>query len=99
MFRIFPEVHGILKKLPSHLGEYAVEVIQGHDSEQEIEDITEHKHECQGVNWPAVLPSEVVLAGRILARFLAKSTSEDITYFVERLVCFKCMQLVSSGFS
>ncbi|XAR66066.1 Histone-lysine N-methyltransferase [Bertholletia excelsa] len=28
----------------------------------------EHKHECHGVHWPAVLPSDIVLAARILAK-------------------------------
>ncbi|KAL6509635.1 hypothetical protein OROGR_022945 [Orobanche gracilis] len=28
----------------------------------------DHKHECGGVNWPIVLPSEIVLAGRIFLR-------------------------------
>lgn len=88
--RIYPEIHNILQSLPIDLGEYATEVIQGDDSEQEIKDISEHKHECQGVHWSAILPSEIVLAGRILARFLPKTTSEDITNFVERMVCSKC---------
>ncbi|XP_061356654.1 histone-lysine N-methyltransferase ASHR1 isoform X2 [Gastrolobium bilobum] len=90
MFRIYPEENAILKNLPSDLGEYAAEVIQGNDSELEIDDITEHNHECQGVHWPAVLPSEIVLAGRILARFSLKSTSEDISNFVERLELSHC---------
>ncbi|KAH8484633.1 hypothetical protein H0E87_026405 [Populus deltoides] len=37
-----------------------------------IECFPEHKHECLGVNWPAILPSDIVLAGRILV----KSTSQ-----------------------
>ncbi|TKY73978.1 RNA polymerase II-associated protein 3 [Spatholobus suberectus] len=90
MFRIYPENNSIFKNLPSDLGEYAAEVIQCNDSEQEIEDITEHKHECQGVHWPVVLPSEIVLAGRILARFLLNSTSEDIINFVKRLELSHC---------
>ncbi|QCE15420.1 SET and MYND domain-containing protein 4 [Vigna unguiculata] len=85
MFRIYPEENVTFKKMPSDLGEYASEVIQSNDSEQEIEDITEHKHECRGVHWPVVLPSEIVLAGRILARFLLNSTSDNIINFVERL--------------
>ncbi|XP_022749266.1 uncharacterized protein LOC111298827 [Durio zibethinus] len=30
----------------------------------------EHKHECQGVHWPAILPSDVVLAGRVVVKSL-----------------------------
>ncbi|XP_034912260.1 uncharacterized protein [Populus alba] len=37
-----------------------------------IECFPEHKHECLGVNWPVILPSDIVLAGRILV----KSTSQ-----------------------
>ncbi|RDX69422.1 Histone-lysine N-methyltransferase ASHR1, partial [Mucuna pruriens] len=96
MFRIYPENNGIFKNIPSDLGEYAAEVIQYNDSEQEIEDITEHKHECQGVHWPVVLPSEIVLAGRILARFLLNSTSEDIINFVERLELSHCYKHMPS---
>lgn len=31
-------------------------------------EIAEHRHECGGIHWPAVLPPEIVLAGRILAK-------------------------------
>ncbi|XP_057743124.1 uncharacterized protein LOC130961323 [Arachis stenosperma] len=92
VLRIFPEVHSIIEKLPSDLGEYADKVIQGHDSKCETQNITEHKHECRGVNWSAVLPSEVVLTGRILARFLLERTSENITYFVEKLELSHCYE-------
>ncbi|KAK1399708.1 SET domain-containing protein [Heracleum sosnowskyi] len=53
------------------------------DLEKYIADITssgfcteqnsEHSHECGGVNWPVVLPSEIILAGRILMK-LVKQT-------------------------
>ncbi|XP_022890240.1 SET and MYND domain-containing protein 4 isoform X4 [Olea europaea var. sylvestris] len=29
----------------------------------------EHRHECQGVHWPAVLPSDIVLASRVMMRY------------------------------
>ncbi|OQU91535.1 uncharacterized protein LOC8065191 isoform X2 [Sorghum bicolor] len=32
----------------------------------------EHKHECGGAHWAAVLPTDVVLAGRIMARSIEK---------------------------
>ncbi|KAK7282465.1 hypothetical protein RIF29_11271 [Crotalaria pallida] len=96
MLRICPEVPGILQNLPRDLGDYAAEVIQGNDSEQEIEDISEHKHECQGVNWSAVMPTEIVLAGRILARFFLKRTSEDITKFVDGLELSHCYKHMPS---
>ncbi|KAL0298280.1 UNVERIFIED_CONTAM: Stress-induced-phosphoprotein 1 [Sesamum radiatum] len=30
----------------------------------------EHRHECLGMHWPAVLPSDVILAGRILVKHI-----------------------------
>ncbi|XP_014522619.1 SET and MYND domain-containing protein 4 [Vigna radiata var. radiata] len=96
MFRMYPEKNDTFKKMPSDLGEYASEVIQSNDSEQKSEDITEHKHECRGVHWPVVLPSEIVLAGRILARFLLNSTSDSIINFVERLELSHCYKHMSS---
>ncbi|XP_058786654.1 uncharacterized protein LOC131661214 [Vicia villosa] len=92
MFRISTEDNHILKNLPCDLGEYAAEVIQYKDCEQKIDDVTEHQHECQGVHWSAVLPSEIVLAGRVLAKFLSKSSSEDITSFVEKLELSHCYE-------
>ncbi|XP_054788195.1 uncharacterized protein LOC129294093 isoform X3 [Prosopis cineraria] len=90
MFKINPEDHGILKSLPSDLGTYATGIILGNDSKHDIEDIPEHKHECQGVHWSTVLPSEIVLAGRVLAKFFQRSAYEDITYFVKSLELFHC---------
>ncbi|CAI8598663.1 unnamed protein product [Vicia faba] len=91
-FRISTEDNHILKNLPRDLGEYAAEVIQYNDCEQKLDDVTEHQHECQGVHWPAVLPSEIVLAGRVLAKFLSKSSSGDITSFVEKLELSHCYE-------
>ncbi|XP_016564999.2 N-lysine methyltransferase SMYD2 isoform X3 [Capsicum annuum] len=41
--------------------------------------IAEHSHECQGFHWPLILPSEVVLAGRILVKVIEQKrrTSAD----------------------
>lgn len=86
MFKINPDSHGILKNLSSDLGKYVADIILGNDCDHKIEDIHEHKHECQGVHWSAVLPSEIVLAGRVLAKFLQNTAFEDITKFVKKLV-------------
>jgi hypothetical protein len=32
--------------------------------------IAEHRHECGGAHWAAVLPSDIVLAGRIMAQYI-----------------------------
>ncbi|KAK6794180.1 hypothetical protein RDI58_007633 [Solanum bulbocastanum] len=35
--------------------------------------IAEHRHECHGFHWPLILPSEVVLAGRILVKVIEQN--------------------------
>ncbi|KAL5994430.1 hypothetical protein ACLOJK_024480 [Asimina triloba] len=40
--------------------------------------IPEHVHECGGVHWPAVLPPEVVLAGRVLAKSIEKQRHSEV---------------------
>lgn len=37
-----------------------------------LEQIPEHQHECGGFHWPAVLPPEIVLAGRVLSKSIDK---------------------------
>ncbi|KAK1283365.1 hypothetical protein QJS10_CPB21g00495 [Acorus calamus] len=39
----------------------------------------EHRHECGGVHWPLVLPSEVVLAGRVLVKLFEKRKAFTVT--------------------
>eukprot|EP01018_Ginkgo_biloba_P033794 Gb_38860 [translate_table: standard] len=41
----------------------------------EVRNWHEHKHECGGMSWAAVLPTEVVLAGRIFIKSIEKKTS------------------------
>ncbi|TVU32070.1 hypothetical protein EJB05_23788, partial [Eragrostis curvula] len=36
--------------------------------------IAEHRHECGGVHWAAVLPSDIILAGRVMSRYIEKRT-------------------------
>jgi hypothetical protein len=32
--------------------------------------IAEHRHECGGAHWAAVLPADIVLAGRVMAQYI-----------------------------
>ncbi|XP_042492158.1 SET and MYND domain-containing protein 4 isoform X3 [Macadamia integrifolia] len=41
--------------------------------------IPEHKHECGGVHWPVVLPSEIVLAGRVLVKSIEQRRHSSLT--------------------
>lgn len=38
----------------------------------------EHSHECCGVHWPVVLPSDVVLAGRILVKYVKQQRRSGV---------------------
>ncbi|PRQ59689.1 putative chromatin remodeling SET family [Rosa chinensis] len=67
----YPNNQSIHKYLPDNLQKYIVEATLIADSERD-DQISEHKHECKGVPWPAVLPSEIVLAGRVLVNSIIK---------------------------
>ncbi|GAV70275.1 TPR_1 domain-containing protein/TPR_10 domain-containing protein/TPR_11 domain-containing protein [Cephalotus follicularis] len=62
------------KKLAVHgshfynLEDYIGEITLSNDYDPDVEHLPEHIHECQGVHWPLVLPSDVVLAGRIIVK-------------------------------
>lgn len=67
-----PKGHGVLQNLSNILEKHVAEVTLVADAEINSEHIPEHKHECQGVHWPAILPSEIVLAGRVLMKSLVE---------------------------
>lgn len=58
--------------LSDDLREHVAHVTKSSVYSSYSEDISEHEHECGGVNWSAVLPSELVLAGRILMKYFKK---------------------------
>ncbi|GMN41096.1 hypothetical protein TIFTF001_010314 [Ficus carica] len=64
----YPKSYGSPKYLSNGLEKYVAEIILGSDPETDSEHIPEHRHECQGVSWPSVLPSEIVLAGRAFVK-------------------------------
>ncbi|XP_024971752.1 SET and MYND domain-containing protein 4 isoform X1 [Cynara cardunculus var. scolymus] len=57
--------------LASYLEKYVESVTNTSIAGVHVEQIGEHKHEC-GVNWPAALPTEIVLAGRVIAKSIAQ---------------------------
>ncbi|CAI0440720.1 unnamed protein product [Linum tenue] len=61
------------KSYGDSLEKHVMEVTSLHNSTTAVECFPEHKHECGGVHWPAVLPPDVVLAGRILAKHLSQT--------------------------
>ncbi|XP_034204071.1 uncharacterized protein LOC117618554 isoform X3 [Prunus dulcis] len=68
----YPNNQRIHENLSADLEKYIAETTLNVDSETDTEHIPEHKHECKGVHWPAVLPSEIVLAGRVLVKSIIK---------------------------
>lgn len=79
--------HGIQENLSSELEKHVAEVTLVTDSETDTKHIPEHKHECQGLNWPAILPPEIVLAGRVLVKsILERGGSLDKANLSETVV-------------
>lgn len=62
--------------LSDDLEQYAKNVTSTDFISSNIEYAAEHRHECRGMHWPAVLPSNVVLAGRILVKHREKQSCD-----------------------
>ncbi|XVF41271.1 hypothetical protein PTKIN_Ptkin01aG0267200 [Pterospermum kingtungense] len=52
--------------------EYIPDTAGGSNFDPKLECIPEHKHECQGLHWPAILPTDVVLAGRVVVKSIER---------------------------
>ncbi|XP_022139922.1 SET and MYND domain-containing protein 4 [Momordica charantia] len=72
MLQAPPDNQDILKNLSDDLQKYVQEITSHGFADIRTEDVPEHKHECDGVHWPAILPSEIVLAGRIVVKYVAQ---------------------------
>ncbi|XP_057949385.1 uncharacterized protein LOC131144640 isoform X3 [Malania oleifera] len=68
MSKNYQKNYDILKNQSNELKNHIANVTLADDPECAIEHISEHEHECNGVHWPAVLPAEIVLAGRVLVK-------------------------------
>ncbi|KAL6980953.1 hypothetical protein U1Q18_022589 [Sarracenia purpurea var. burkii] len=72
--------------LSDDLEKYIADITLPRVSASETLHFSEHRHECHDVNWPAVLPSELVLAGRILAKFVEQQRHcSHVSDFIETL--------------
>ncbi|KAK3005108.1 hypothetical protein RJ639_016525, partial [Escallonia herrerae] len=87
--------YGLGVHVSDDLQKYSRDVIVASISGPEIERIAAHKHECQGAHWPAVLPSEVVLAGRVLVRSMGQQRHfSSVSSLIEDLdLCHNYVQL------
>ncbi|KZV30020.1 SET and MYND domain-containing protein 4-like [Dorcoceras hygrometricum] len=63
-----------LRNITDDLEDYVRNVTSLSITSSELGYDAEHKHECQGVLWPAVLPSDVVLAGRVLVKHIQQQS-------------------------
>ncbi|KAL3653368.1 hypothetical protein CASFOL_003049 [Castilleja foliolosa] len=72
-----------LQDLSHDLVRYIRNVTSPDISSSNIEHGAQHRHECQGTHWSAVLPSDVVLAGRILAKHTEQqiSSGADLKFY------------------
>ncbi|WMV19996.1 hypothetical protein MTR67_013381 [Solanum verrucosum] len=62
-----------LEGLADDLKNYMSDVVLAGASTLDTGHIAEHRHECHGFHWPLILPSEVVLAGRILVKIIEQN--------------------------
>lgn len=58
----------ILESLSDEIKMYVSDITSSKHAVSDNQCFHEHRHECGGVHWPAVLPTEIVLAGRILVK-------------------------------
>ncbi|KAM3355543.1 SET and MYND domain-containing protein 4 isoform X1 [Capsicum galapagoense] len=73
-FKSFNGLEGLADDLKNYMAD-----VRAGTSTLDTVHIAEHSHECQGFHWPLILPSEVVLAGRILVKVIEQKrrTSAD----------------------
>lgn len=87
MFKNCPVERNINDSVFDNLEEYISQITLDNDFYPEDEHIFEHKHECKGVHWPVILPSDVVLAGRVLVKSVQKNgVSMDVPNLLGKLV-------------
>lgn len=76
----------VIGSLPVELEEYMKQTTVQDEFHPNTEHIFEHKHECGGVHWPIILPSDIALAGRILAKSIEQTRASAGSNLLETLV-------------
>ncbi|KAK8651453.1 hypothetical protein V6N13_141054 [Hibiscus sabdariffa] len=83
-----------IHKKKSNRSEECPDINGGNNCDPKLDHIPEHKHECQGVHWPAILPSDVVLAGRVLVKSMEqKGQFTDVPNLSEILIVILLSQI------
>lgn len=72
--------------LSSDLNNYVASVTKAIVGGVNIKQIAEHKHEC-GLNWPAALPADIVLAGRVIVKSIEQNRHLGGSSTIVNLVC------------
>lgn len=86
VFKNSPMERNINDSIFDNLEEYISQITLDNDFYPEDEHIFEHKHECKGVHWPVILPSDVVLAGRVVVKSVQKNgVSMDVPNLLGKL--------------
>ncbi|KAL7107461.1 hypothetical protein ACP275_06G056100 [Erythranthe tilingii] len=85
-FSLCKDKYRLPQELSGDLEQYTKNVTSPDISSSSIEHAAEHKHECQGMHWPAVLPSDVVLAGRILVKHIEKQSCGGVDSKINRIL-------------
>ncbi|XP_027104081.1 uncharacterized protein [Coffea arabica] len=82
-------------KFSDDLQKYMSDVVSVKFSSSCSKNFTEHGHECGGLHWPLVLPSEVVLAGRVLAKYIEQQRPSSLNLSLRGLwdLCHNYAQL------
>ncbi|KAI7727877.1 hypothetical protein M8C21_005862 [Ambrosia artemisiifolia] len=85
--------HDIGFDLSGDLENYVASVTEAIDDGVNIKQNAEHKHEC-GVNWPAALPAEIVLAGRAIVKSIEQNRHfNESSSIVNLELCHNYLQL------
>ncbi|KAF3584952.1 hypothetical protein F2Q69_00030163 [Brassica cretica] len=78
--------NSIFHNLPDDIVDHIKGVTSAVRYYSETECVQEHQHECRGANWPAVLPSDAVLAGRVIMKLINQGeTAMDLSNLHEKL--------------
>ncbi|KAL6532980.1 hypothetical protein OROMI_027092 [Orobanche minor] len=80
-FSTYKNEYGSLQDFSHDLVQYIKNVTSADISSSNIEHASGHRHECRGMHWSAVLPSDVTLAGRILVKHIEEQNphGDDLT--------------------
>ncbi|KAG6418529.1 hypothetical protein SASPL_120733 [Salvia splendens] len=78
--------YGFKLDLSDDLEQHIRNVTSPSFSSPDVKHFAEHRHECQGMHLPAVLPSDVVLAGRIIVKHIEEQAYGGLDHNVHKIL-------------